>query len=108
MAAVNPRSSYGIDDQRLGQLLRRAGQLAQNQHAVEIVARGDELLRHKVHAVVQRRDDAEVREPVERHELRQLRATVFRYRIGPSSALPAVLRVDAARSGSSISAEISA
>ena len=49
-----------IDDQRLGQLLRGAGQLAQNQHAVEVVARGDELLGDEVHPVVQRRDDAEV------------------------------------------------
>ena len=33
-----------IDDQRLRQLARRAGEAAQDQHAVLVVARGDELL----------------------------------------------------------------
>ena len=44
-----------VDDQRLGQLARRAGELRQHQHALLVVARGDELLRHQVHAVVQAR-----------------------------------------------------
>ena len=53
----------------------RAGQLAQNQDAVEVVARRDEFLRDQVHPVVQRRDDAEVGEPIQRHELGQLETT---------------------------------
>ena len=46
----------GIDDQRLGELARRAGELAEDQHAALVVARGDELLGHQVHAVVQAAD----------------------------------------------------
>ena len=63
-----------IDDERLVQLLRRARQRAQHQHAVLVVARRDELLGDEVHPVVQRADDAEVREAVERDEARQRRA----------------------------------
>ena len=58
----------GIDDQRVLELLRRARQRAQHQHAVLVVARRDEFLRDQVHPVVQRADDAEVRETVERDE----------------------------------------
>ncbi len=59
-----------IDDHRFTQFLRRAGQPAQHQHAIVIVARGHELLGDKVHPVVQRADDAEVGEAVERDEAR--------------------------------------
>src|SRR6185436_8610079 len=45
-----------VDDQRLGEVARRAGELRKQQHALLVVARGDELLRHQVHAVVQARD----------------------------------------------------
>ena len=58
----------GIDDQRVLELLRRAGERAQHEHAVLVVSRRDELLGDQVHAVVQRADDAEVREAVERDE----------------------------------------
>ena len=71
IAAVNPLIVVRIDDQGLRELLRGAGQLAQNQHAVVIVARGDEFLRDQIHPVVQRRDDAETRQPIQSHELRQ-------------------------------------
>ena len=57
-----------IDDEGVLQLLRRTRQLAQHQHAVLVVARGDEFLGDQVHPVVQRADDAEVRETVERHQ----------------------------------------
>ena len=50
-----------IDDERLGQLARRAGERAEHQHAALVVARGDELLGDQVHAVVQAADVAEVR-----------------------------------------------
>ena len=49
-----------IDDQRLGQFARGAGELRQDQHALLVVARGDELLGDQVHAVVQAADEAEV------------------------------------------------
>ena len=49
-----------VDDQRLGHLARGAGEAAQDQHALLVVARGDELLAHQVHAVVQAGDHADV------------------------------------------------
>jgi transcriptional regulator GlxA family with amidase domain len=49
-----------VDQQRLGQLARRAGEPAQDQHALLVVARRDELLAHQVHAVVQAGDHAHV------------------------------------------------
>ena len=49
-----------IDDQRFGQLACGAGEAAEDQHAVLVVARGDELLAHQVHAVVQAGDHADV------------------------------------------------
>ena len=49
-----------IDDQRLGQLARGAGEARQHQHALLVVARGHEFLGHQVHAVVQAGDDADV------------------------------------------------
>ena len=54
-----------VDDQRILQLLGRARQRAQHEHAVLVVARGDEFLGHQIHSIVQRADDAEVRESVE-------------------------------------------
>jgi len=50
------------------ELLRRAGQLAQHEHTFEIFAGRDELLRHQVHPVVQRADETEVGQPVQRHQ----------------------------------------
>ena len=49
-----------------------ARERAQYQDAVLVVTRRDELLRHEVHAVVQRADDAEVGESIERDEAGQL------------------------------------
>ena len=55
-----------IDQQRGVELVGRAGELRQHQHAgiVRILSR-DIFLRHQVHAVVQRRDDADMRRTVE-------------------------------------------
>jgi hypothetical protein len=39
----------GIHDQRLRQFARRPGELGQDQHALFVVARRDELLRHEIH-----------------------------------------------------------
>ena len=55
--------------QRLGQLPRRAGELAQHQHAVAVGPGGDELLRHQVHPVAQRRHQHHVGGAVERHQV---------------------------------------
>ena len=50
----------GVDDQRFPKSSREAPAKAeQNQHAVLVVARGDELLGDEVHAVVQGGDDAQ-------------------------------------------------
>ena len=70
-AAREPGAVVGVDDEGVLQLLRGAGQLAQHEHAVLVVTRRDELLRDEVHAVVQRADDAEVGELVERDEAPQ-------------------------------------
>ena len=49
----------GVDDDRFGELARRARELAQHQHAALVVARRDEFLRHQVHPVVQAADHAD-------------------------------------------------
>src|SRR5262245_18544235 len=55
----------GVHQQRIAKVVRGAGESAQDQDAVVIVARGDEFLGDEIHAVVERRDHAEVGEPVE-------------------------------------------
>ena len=70
-ASAKSSMSYGLMMSASSQFLRRACQRTQNQHAVVIVPCGHELLGHEVHAVVQRTDDAEVRQPIERNETRQ-------------------------------------
>ena len=50
-----------VDDQRFGQLARRAGEARQDQHALLVVACGNEFLRHQIHPVVQAADETEVR-----------------------------------------------
>ena len=60
MASAHLLDVVGVDDQRLGQLARRAGEAAQDQHALLVVARGDELLGDQVHAVVQAGHQADV------------------------------------------------
>ena len=63
-AALQRRRAFvgvvGIDDDRLGQLACRAGELAQHQHTAFVITRRDELLGHEVHAVVQAADHAHV------------------------------------------------
>ncbi len=49
-----------IDDERLAQLLGRAGRLAEHQHASSIRAGCQVLLGHQIHAVPQRRDQGHV------------------------------------------------
>ena len=46
--------------QRVAQLDGRAGELAQHQDAVFVVARREVLLGHQVHAVVQRGHEAQI------------------------------------------------
>jgi hypothetical protein len=50
----------GIDDERLRELARGAGEARQDQHTLLVVARGNEFLGHEVHAVMQARDDTGV------------------------------------------------
>ena len=52
--------SYGIHDQGAVEVLRGAGELAEDQRSVEITAGGDELLGDEVHAVGERRDNERV------------------------------------------------
>ena len=69
MASAISSMANGIDLQRVGQLAGRAGELAEDQHAVLVGPAGDELLGDQVHPVVQRADDAEVGQPVQGHHL---------------------------------------
>src|SRR5437870_1238136 len=55
----------GVDQQRVAQLARAPREAAQDQHAVPVVANGDELLRDQVHPVVERGHHAEVGVTVE-------------------------------------------
>ena len=50
----------GVHDQRFRHLARRAGEAAEDQRALLVVAGGDELLAHQVHAVVQAGHHADV------------------------------------------------
>jgi hypothetical protein len=63
------RDSLGVvrvHDQRIGQLLGRAGEAGQDEHArVRRVLGGDELLRDQIHTVAERRDNAKPGETVE-------------------------------------------
>ena len=49
-----------IDNERLRQFTRCAGELRQDEHAALVVVRRDEFLGHEVHAVVQAADETEV------------------------------------------------
>lgn len=59
----------GVELQRVAQLQRRPGKLAQEQDAVLIEPTGHELLGDEIHPVVERADDAEVGKPVQGHHL---------------------------------------
>ena len=52
--------SYGIHQQSVAQFAGGAGELAQNQHTAFVPARRQKFLGDQVHAVVQRRDHAEI------------------------------------------------
>jgi hypothetical protein len=55
-----------IDDQRVGQLFRRAGKTREYEHAgIGWILCRHELLGDEVHAVAQRRDDTQAGQPVE-------------------------------------------
>ena len=56
----------GIDDERLGQLARRAGEPAENEDAALVFARGDELLGDEIHPVLQGRDETQVGRSIDR------------------------------------------
>ena len=58
-----------IDHQRLAELVGRARELAQHQHAVVVEPRRDELLRDEVHAVAQRRHQHHVGGAIEGGQL---------------------------------------
>ena len=62
----------GIHDQRLGELPGSAGEPAEDQHAPFVVTRGDELLRHQVHSVVQAPHVTEIRRAQEPVDLRRI------------------------------------
>src|SRR5439155_19032882 len=53
-----------VDQQRVVKLARGSRELRQHQHTLLVVARGDELLGHQVHAIVQAGDHADVRRAV--------------------------------------------
>src|SRR6185295_12989349 len=53
-----------IDEHGLAQLLRGAGELREEQHAVLSTVAGDVLLGNEVHAVAQRRHEPDVRRHV--------------------------------------------
>ncbi len=59
-----------VDQNGILQLAGRSREIAEDQHAVVVEAAGDEFLGDEVHAVVQRRHDAEVRQPMQGHHLR--------------------------------------
>ena len=50
----------GIDEERVAQFAGGAGELAEDQDAVFVLARGDIFLGDEIHAVVQRGDHAEI------------------------------------------------
>ena len=54
-----------IDDDRIGEFPGRSREVAQNQNAIIIRTAGDEFFRNKIHTVVERTDEAELRQPME-------------------------------------------
>ena len=70
--SATPSQVVRIDNERLGQLTRRTGKAAQQQHSVLVVARRHELLGHQVHAVVQAADVANVCRPIVPEDLGRL------------------------------------
>ena len=61
-----------VDEQGLHELTRRAGEGAEDQHTILVVARRDELLGDEVHPVVQARDETEIDAPEVLVDLRRL------------------------------------
>ncbi len=59
-AAAHWSASYGLTTSASASSRDAPGELRQDQHALLVVARGDELLGDEVHAVVQAADEAQV------------------------------------------------
>src|SRR5207245_3977075 len=83
-----------VDQQRVVKLARGSRELRQHQHTLLVVARGDELLGHQVHAVVQAGDHADVRRAVVLVDDRRLMVLDLEPDRLPASAPEA--RIDAA------------
>ena len=59
----------GVDEHCIGELVGRAGELRQHEHAVAVDVRGGVLLGDQVHPVAERRDEHDVAGSVERHQV---------------------------------------
>src|SRR5699024_6683045 len=81
-----------VDQQRLTELVRGAGELAEHQHPAQVVPGGHVLLGHQVHPVPQRRHQHHVGRPVQGHHL-LLRVGVVHV-VDRRAAPGAVLAVD--------------
>ena len=53
----------GIDDQGLGELPGRTGEMGQHQDTFFVVTGGDEFLGDEIHSVMQAADDADIGRP---------------------------------------------
>src|SRR6266571_6080109 len=65
-----------VHDERLEQLPRGTGHLAQDEYAVRLLPRGDVLLRDEVHAVTEGCDQGDVARPVEAQEFFEVELAV--------------------------------
>ena len=72
MASALALQIVGIHNQRFCQFSRRSRELAEQQHALKIGARGYKFLGHQVHAVVQTAYVAKIRGPIETENFRRL------------------------------------
>ena len=69
MAVAISSTAYGLTSRAARRSSDAPRQLAQHQHAVVVLPRQDELAGHEVHAVAQRRDQHDVRRPVQGREI---------------------------------------
>ncbi len=70
------RGIVGIDDQRAGEFFRRPGELAENQRTGRRTLAGKIFLGDEVHAIDERRDQAGVRDGIQRAEFGELNRIV--------------------------------